>query len=288
MAYNEEGNIGKLLDALVNQELEKIKISEIIIVASGCTDRTEKVVRNKIRQHPLIKLITQKTRQGKARAINLFIKKAGSQILVMISADILPCKTTIERVVEPFEDIRVGVSAGQVIPQNNRNTFMGFYTHTFWKLHHEIAKRYFKAGELVAWRNVFKEIDPETSTDETNIVALILKKGLKAKYVAQAKVFNRGPETVADFLRVRRRHLAAYYHLKEVMGLDYLPPTLNNKLVLKLLFKTIKPQNLKEWFFLLGVVGLEGLGKILAWYDWKIKKESHTIWQIAPSTKTLT
>ena len=45
-AHNEEKNIGKLLTALLAQELEQVDISEIIVVASGCTDRTCDVVRD--------------------------------------------------------------------------------------------------------------------------------------------------------------------------------------------------------------------------------------------------
>ena len=38
MAYNEEANIGHLLQALLVQKTEKVVIDEIVVVASGCTD----------------------------------------------------------------------------------------------------------------------------------------------------------------------------------------------------------------------------------------------------------
>ena len=40
MAYNEEANIGNLLDALIGQRTDKCAIKEIYVVASGCLDRT--------------------------------------------------------------------------------------------------------------------------------------------------------------------------------------------------------------------------------------------------------
>jgi glycosyltransferase involved in cell wall biosynthesis len=43
-AYNEEANIGRLLDALLAQHLRAVEISEIIVVASGCTDNTIPIV----------------------------------------------------------------------------------------------------------------------------------------------------------------------------------------------------------------------------------------------------
>jgi hypothetical protein len=35
-AYNEEANIGQLLQAMLDQRLYSVEISEIIVVASGC------------------------------------------------------------------------------------------------------------------------------------------------------------------------------------------------------------------------------------------------------------
>ena len=44
MAYNEEANIGRLLSSLLDQNLTQANLTEIFVVASGCTDRTEKIV----------------------------------------------------------------------------------------------------------------------------------------------------------------------------------------------------------------------------------------------------
>ena len=40
MAYNEEANIGQLLQAVLNQRFVTARLKEIFVVASGCTDRT--------------------------------------------------------------------------------------------------------------------------------------------------------------------------------------------------------------------------------------------------------
>ncbi len=287
MAFNEEANIGRLLERLNSQKLKAVEIAEIIIVASGCTDRTIEIVKEKINKIKNLKLLLQNKREGKASAINLFIRKAKSPVLMMISGDVLPEKEVVEKLISPFEDKKVGMTSAQIIPTNKTNTFMGFYLQIFWKLHHEIALAKFKAGEAVAWRNIIKGIDPKTSTDETNICGLILEKGLKTVYVSQAKVYNRGPENLTDFLKVRRRHIAAYYHLREKVGISYTPDTMDNLTVLKLFFKTARPKGLKDFVWLGGVIGLELLGKILAWYDWRIKKDHHPIWEIADSTKKL-
>ena len=45
MAYNEEACIGQMMEAVLAQQLHEVEIAEIIVVASGCTDRTEEIVR---------------------------------------------------------------------------------------------------------------------------------------------------------------------------------------------------------------------------------------------------
>ena len=287
MAYNEGANIGRLIERLLSQKTHQAQIDEIVIIASGCTDKTEDIVREKSKKDSHLRLVVQKKRKGKASAINLFIKKAKNPVLVMVSADVLPRTEAIEKLVLPFEKKEVGMTAAHIIPVNKPNSFMGYYVATFWKLHHEVAKKAFKAGEMVAWRNIIPKIDPESSTDETNIAALILEKGLKTVYVPGSIVYNRGPENFSDYIRVRRRHIAAYYHLKEVVGLSYLPPTMDNSMVLKLYWQLARPKSPKEAVWFLGVIATEALGRIIAWYDWRIKGEHHPIWPIAESTKTL-
>jgi glycosyltransferase involved in cell wall biosynthesis len=62
MAYNEEKNISRLLQALLDQNLKAAKISNIFVIASGCTDRTEEIVRDFSVKNKRIKLLLQEKR----------------------------------------------------------------------------------------------------------------------------------------------------------------------------------------------------------------------------------
>ncbi len=44
MAHNEEANIGRLLEAVISQTFREVALTEIVVVASGCTDDTEAIV----------------------------------------------------------------------------------------------------------------------------------------------------------------------------------------------------------------------------------------------------
>src|SRR6266851_1735031 len=74
MAYNEEANIGRTIHAVLEQHGPSIRIEEIIVVASGCTDRTVPLVAAIALQEPRVRLCVQEQREGKASAINLFLK----------------------------------------------------------------------------------------------------------------------------------------------------------------------------------------------------------------------
>lgn len=286
-AYNEEANIGQLLEALQKQRLVNVSIDEIIVVASGCTNGTVKIVKNYKMKDKKVKLLIQEKREGKASAINLFIKSAKTDLLVLECGDTLPYEDTVEHLVSPFSDSRIGMTSAHILPVNKTETFMGFYVNLFWKLHHQIATRSFKGGEMVAFRKVIEGIPSDTATDETWIALLLKEKGYKLLYVPEARVRNRGPESITDFLKVRRRQLIGYLHLKHLWPSAELPETMNNLLVLKLLLKETK-WNLRSTLFTLGAVGLELLGRILATYDWYLRKHNPYIWEIAPSTKTIT
>ncbi len=62
MAYNEETNIGQLIEALLHQRTTHCRIREIVVLASGCTDSTEAIVSGWARRHHNIKLVSQPAR----------------------------------------------------------------------------------------------------------------------------------------------------------------------------------------------------------------------------------
>src|SRR5713226_2298586 len=109
-AHNEEANIGKLLDALLHQKLDSIDIAEIIVVASGCTDRTVSIIEEFAARDARIRLLEQKDREGKTSAINLFLQHAKEEICVLESGDTLPNEESIENLVKLFADPQVGMT----------------------------------------------------------------------------------------------------------------------------------------------------------------------------------
>lgn len=283
-AYNEEQNIKRLLLSLLNQRLKSTVLSEIIIVSSGSTDSTNRIIKNLTRKYPIIKLIRQRKRLGKASAVNLILKKVKEDIIVLCSADILIPKTTLDKLIRPFRQSGVGIVGSHPIPLNNQNTFFGYAAHLLWELHHIISLTSPKMGECIAFRKVFKQIPVLSAVDEVNIESLIKGQGYKAVYARDATIYNKGAETLKDFINRRRHIYAGHLAIKYEYG--YAVSTISGFKILLILLKNMQ----FNWRFLFWaplIIILEAYSRFLGFLDYKLKLKNHTIWQITKSTKKL-
>lgn len=287
MAYNEEANIKHLLDSLLNQRVVSCKISEIIIVASGCTDNTVSIVKSIVKDNHQVKLLVQERREGKASAIDLFLSVAKEDIVIIESGDTLPERDTIENLVRPFLDPNVGMTGARPIPVDSEDTFMGFTVNLFWELHHELALIDPKLGEMIAFRNIIRKFPKDTAVDEASIEAMITKAGHRIYYAKDAIVRNKGPETISDFIKQRRRIIAGHKYLQAES--DYMVSTMKIGNLLHLFNRLRKDMswNLKTLLWTGGAILLECWGRLLGEYDHFIKKTNPFVWDIAETTKNL-
>lgn len=284
IVFNEEKNIVHLLKSLKNQQLKKVKIGEVIVVSSGSVDKTNHLVHSFAKKNKNIRLITQKTRQGKASAVNIFLKEVKNQIVIIMAGDLLLKNNTVETLVAPFTDSTVGIVGSHPVPVNDPNTFMGFAAHLMWNLHHSISSTKPKMGEMIAFRKIFEKIPVLSAVDEANIEPLIRGQGYKAVYAPEAIIYNKGPETIYEFI-ARRRHIA-YGHFCVKREYSYEVSTLNSLNIFMMLVKNIQP-SFKFFLWTPAIILLECYSRILGYLDYKLKLKRHTIWQVTPSTKQL-
>lgn len=283
-AHNEEKNIGKLLEALLGQELEQVEISEMIVVASGCTDGTCDVVRAYEARDARVKLFEQMKREGKTSAINLFLQNASEEICIIESGDTIPGTTTIENLVKLFADPKVGMTGAQKIPTNVPDHIVGYMSHLRLQMEHELCLEIPRLGELIAFRKVFTHLPPDVAMDEAFVEALVIRRGLEVKYAPDAVVYNSGPETMGEFVMQRRRNYAGHLHLVRKYG--YKVSSMDNLRVSRIAGDEIwKAFRLIYTLVTLGLV--EGIARVLGSYDYFVRGRKHEVWNIAWTTKSV-
>ncbi|HLX40200.1 MAG TPA: glycosyltransferase [Ktedonobacteraceae bacterium] len=286
MAYNEEANIAHTVSALLQQQGSSMSIEEIIIVASGCTDHTVPIVADIALQEPRVRLCVQEKREGKASAINLFLKEATSEIVILIGADVIPEEGAIESLCHPFKNPAIGMVGGRPVPINDPSTFMGHTVHLLWRLHDRVARITPKLGEVIAFRNVISGIPTNSAVDEISIQALISQLGYKLIYQPKSVIYNKGPVTLRDFLKQRRRIYAG--HLKVRAQQNYVASTMKVSPIARQLIacRDFTMSTPRQALWTLGAIGLEGIARVQGTYDFWRKREHH-IWQMVDSTKNL-
>lgn len=269
--------IREVVSRLLEEKVPKgFILDKIIVVASGYKELLKFKEKNVV-------VINEKYRTGKASAINLALKKAKySDIVVLANGDALIKKDSIRKLLEPFVDPRVGMTAGRPIPINDDHHIIGFIVHLIWNLHHIISLENPKTGELVAFRNVIDEVSKETAVDEAYIECQIKKLNYEVRYVSDADVLIKGPENISDLIKQRKRIFIGHLHLKE--NKKYKVSTMNTRLIIKSLLKLIYKKFSKIHLIAFAVI-LETYIRLSAAFDFYIRKKNPFKWEVVRTAK---
>lgn len=284
LAYNEVHNVLRTLNALLVQRLEQIEVVEIIVIASGCTDGTAELAADFASAFPIVSVDVEPKRAGKAAAVKKLMTMARGEVIVLVGADTLPEPTAIQQLVEPFADPTVGMTGARVVPLNTPTTWLGFTVQMLWHAHHRLALRRPKLGELVAFRNVLQDFPEDTSTDEPALEALITAKGYRLIYTPQAVVYNRGPETVSEFLRQRRRIGAGQVRIALRYG--YFTSSMRIRHAIPLAIDAVRRYP-RQWRWIAGAIGFEAFARMLGAFD-AITGREPVVWRPIGTSKTVT
>ncbi len=283
MAYNEEANIADALASILDQQFTgQRRIAELIVVASGCEDKTAAIVADIAGRDSRVRLLEQEQRQGKASAINLFIDAAQSPLLVLVSADLVVKEGALDALLSHFDDPEVGMVGGHPTPVNGETTFLGHAVHLQWRLHDRISVKSPKLGEIIALRSVVPSIPLDTAVDELSLQAIVSQLGYRLVYEPRAVVYNRGPATVGDFLRQRRRIYAGHLRIRKQQG--YSAPTMSPWVIARALRGSGSFATLRAALWTTGTVLLEAVARALGSYDVVRGRQAH-MWKISASTK---
>jgi cellulose synthase/poly-beta-1,6-N-acetylglucosamine synthase-like glycosyltransferase len=208
-AYNEENNIGRLLQNLILEQ-DLPKNCRVLVVCSGCTDRTPDIVEDFGKKDSRIEPIIEKFRKGKANALNKIfrIARESAEVLVLVNADALPNHGSITKLISKLATSHAGAVFAQPVPFEESHGICYKIACVIWRLHHVISylQRPKLSGELCAIRAFcLQEIPEDVATDEPYIELAIRNQGYTILYVPEALVYIRCPTNIFDLLKQRKR-----------------------------------------------------------------------------------
>jgi biofilm PGA synthesis N-glycosyltransferase PgaC len=288
-AYNEERNIGLLIDSLRAQRTRRAEIVEIVVVASGCTDRTAEIVRERQnRRGPRVRLIVEPARHGKVAAINTYLRHGDPHVeaICLCSADLLVAPDAVERLVQCLLiNHDIGMCGARPMPTNGHGTFLGEAAHFLWHMHHRVALEAPKLGEMIMLRSgIVNGLPRESAVDEATLEQLVCAAGYRLAYVPEAVVHNHAPRTLREFVRQRRRIAAGHYWLRDVSG--YTVSTMNIRRTARLTLSVLSVRTPERTLYALGTIGVEAVSRGLGWFDFRTNR-NHAVWNVSESTKAV-
>ena len=169
-AHNEESTIETKIISLIGADYPR-ELVEILVGSDGSSDRTEDIVQRF--RHEGVGLISFPRQQGKSAMQNGLVATASGEILVFTDADSLVEPTALRRIVENFEDRRVGLVTGHALYSNandssvtkNESLYLRYDT---WLRERESERGMLAmaSGSLFAIRrSLWKPLDPALGDD---------------------------------------------------------------------------------------------------------------------------
>lgn len=290
-AYNEEKNIAKFL-RLVHRQIQRTYILEsIIVISDGSIDRT--VTRALELNHAKTKIIVHKTRIGKSARLNELYSLIKSDILVQSDCDVFFAKKdVIDLLIAPLlRSKKVGMSGGNPLPVRAK-TFVESSVNRTCMVYSDFRRQVrggnnvFSAdGRLLAFRKkLYKQVHvPESMiANDMYMYFFALSKGFAYRFVKEAVVVFRSPQTVSDHVRQNTRFLAAPIRMRR-----YFPAVLvETEISIPhfLYFVTLIKHFLLSPHECSFIYSLNLYCKLLSYLG---EKKMSALWQIARSTKSI-
>jgi len=193
-AYNEEKDIGRLLDSLMKLNYPKKKL-EIIVVDDGSIDNTSKIV-----SKYSVRMI-KGPHKGVGVARNFGWRSAKSDIIIFIDADVVVHKNFVKEMIKYYKDPKIAGVNNREILLNKKNLIARLSY-----LRKILALNYVKFRILrTCKKSILKQVggfDPDYGFyDDWELTMRIVKLGYKVIYAPKAIVWHKEPETWKELYR---------------------------------------------------------------------------------------
>jgi cellulose synthase/poly-beta-1,6-N-acetylglucosamine synthase-like glycosyltransferase len=206
--WNEESTIEGKLKNTLKIKYPKKKL-EIIVIDSGSTDNTRKIVK----KFKKVKLISEDKRNGKANALNKVFKHCKGEIIVISDSDSRLKENVLLKSVPYFYDPTIGAITGrQKIPNPSETTTTKIEKNyrNFFYLIREAESRLdstfiFDGPLSIMRKNLLENIFQDSVADDSEIALRVRKKGYKTLSIKEIEYTEYAPKKIDDRTKQKQR-----------------------------------------------------------------------------------
>lgn len=209
-AYNEEVGIEAAVRSIDATEWPEL---EILVVDDGSSDATSEVVAGLDMER--VRLV-RKPNGGKPSALNIGIREARHDVLVMIDGDTVLEPTTIPELVQPLGDPNVGAVAGNPKIGNETNLMTRLQVSEY-LMSSSLERRVTAPAGLIttipgavgAWRRAAVTeaglVSNTTLAEDSDLTIAVARGGWRVAYQPDARAWTEAPTTAGMLYRQRTR-----------------------------------------------------------------------------------
>jgi cellulose synthase/poly-beta-1,6-N-acetylglucosamine synthase-like glycosyltransferase len=211
--HNEGDSIERCVQSLHEQGRPP---DEIIVVSDGSSDRMPEKLR-RLQERGLIKEAhCTQVRSGKSAAINLALRRATGDIVVIVDCDCTFDRQALKRIIEPFADPRTGAVAGNIVVRNATHNLLTAFQAIEYLISISQGKQVadltdqmsLVSGAFGAFRRVALEriggLDAGGGED-LDITLRLRKAGWRTLFAPEALCYTNVPDTLSVLVRQRFR-----------------------------------------------------------------------------------
>ena len=209
-AYNEEKVIKQKIENTLNLDYPK-NLLEIIVVDDGSSDRTPEIVRGYTKYG--IRLIRQSVRKGKPSAINLGIKHARGEIIIITDANSFFERDVVRKLVRYFSDPTIGGVSGRYEPKVTEGIGLG--DKIYWKIEKFLKERESNVDSIIGMngniaairKNILETIrlKEDSVVEDFELTVEIRKKGYRIIYESEAYSWKLAPKNIKEGIMQKKR-----------------------------------------------------------------------------------
>ena len=213
-------------------------LSRIVIVASACSENSLRDVRKLASEDVRIILIEEKSRRGKANALNTIIGNASGSYLVFVNGDAMPERNSITKLLFAVDrpDEKVGVASGcpTFRPRNGPTSLV---EELFWDVHNECSLRlnhlnvsnHSNDEMMVIRTDLLRQLPDGLVNDGAYMAGRAKLLGYSIKFCSDAPVRIDVPSKCIDLIRQRRRIIFGHFQVWRLTGRN--PKTIESLLL---------------------------------------------------------